>query len=101
MNIVPILVTAAGLFSLGIYGILVRRNAVMVLLAIELMLNSVNINFILFDAYLKDAFLQGQIFSIFIITVAAAEVGIGLAIVLMVFRNRQTANLNDFDLLKW
>ena len=62
---------------------------------------SVNINFILFDAYLKDALLQGQIFSIFIITVAAAEVGIGLAIVLMVFRNRQTANLNDFDLLKW
>ena len=101
MNIVPILVTAAGLFSLGIYGILVRRNAVMVLLAIELMLNSVNIYFILFDAYLKDALLQGQIFSIFIITVAAAEVGIGLAIVLMVFRNRQTANLNDFDLLKW
>ena len=101
MNIVPILVTAAGLFSLGIYGILVRRNAVMVLLAIELMLNSVNINFILFDAYLKDALLQGQIFYIFIITVAAAEVGIGLAIVLMVFRNRQTANLNDFDLLKW
>ena len=101
MNIVPILVTAAGLFSLGIYGILVRRNAVMVLLAIELMLNSVNINFILFDAYLKDTLLQGQIFSIFIITVAAAEVGIGLAIVLMVFRNRQTANLNDFDLLKW
>ena len=101
MNIVPILVTAAALFSLGIYGILVRRNAVMVLLAIELMLNSVNINFILFDAYLKDALLHGQIFSIFIITVAAAEVGIGLAIVLMVFRNRQTANLNDFDLLKW
>ncbi|MEC7819888.1 MAG: NADH-quinone oxidoreductase subunit NuoK [Actinomycetota bacterium] len=101
MNIVPILVTAAALFSLGIYGILVRRNAVMVLLAIELMLNSVNINFILFDAYLRDTLLQGQIFSIFIITVAAAEVGIGLAIVLMVFRNRQTANLNDFDLLKW
>ena len=101
MNIVPILVTAAALFSLGIYGILVRRNAVMVILAIELMLNSVNINFILFDAYLRDTLLQGQIFSIFIITVAAAEVGIGLAIVLMVFRNRQTANLNDFDLLKW
>ena len=100
MNIVPILVTAAALFSLGIYGILVRRNAVMVLLAIELMLNSVNINFILFDAYLRDTLLQGQIFSIFIITVAAAEVGIGFAIVLMVFRNRQTANLNDFDLLK-
>ena len=54
-----------------------------------------------FDAFLKDVLLQGQMFSIFIITVAAAEVGIGLAIVLMVFRNRQTANLNDFDLLRW
>ena len=101
MNIAPILITGAALFSLGIYGILVRRNAVMVLLAIELMLNSVNINFILFDAYLKDTLLQGQIFSIFIITIAAAEVGIGLAIVLMLFRNRQTANINEFDLMKW
>ena len=101
MNIIPILITAAALFSIGIYGILVRRNAVMVLLSVELMLNAVNINFILFDAFLRDELIQGQIFSIFIITVAAAEVGIGLAIVLMVFRNRQTANLNDFDLLKW
>ena len=101
MNIIPILVIAAALFSIGIYGILVRRNAVMVLLSIELMLNAVNINFILFDAFLKDVLIQGQIFAIFIITVAAAEVGIGLAIVLMVFRNRKTANLNDFDLLKW
>ena len=101
MNIIPILITAAALFSIGIYGILVRRNAVMVLLSIELMLNAVNINFVLFNAFLEDVLLQGQIFSIFIITVAAAEVGIGLAIVLMIFRNRQTANLNDFDLLKW
>ena len=101
MNIIPILITAAALFSIGIYGVLVRRNAVMVLLSIELMLNAVNINFVLFNAFLRDALLQGQIFSIFIITVAAAEVGIGLAIVLMIFRNRQTANLNDFDLLKW
>ena len=101
MSIIPILITAAALFSMGIYGILVRRNAVMVLLSIELMLNAVNINFILFDAFLKDVLLQGQMISIFIITVAAAEVGIGLAIVLMVFRNRQTANLNDFDLLRW
>ena len=101
MNIIPILITAAALFSMGIYGILVRRNAVMVLLSIQLMLNAVNINFYLFDAFLNDVLLQGQMFSIFIITVAAAEVGIGLAIVLMVFRNRQTANLNDFDLLRW
>ena len=91
MIVQPVLVTAAALFSLGIYGILVRRNAVMVLLSIELILNAVNINFIIFDSMLADS----------IITIAAAEVGIGLAIVLMLFRNRQTANINEFDLMKW
>ena len=88
MIVQPVLVVAAGLFSLGIYGILVRRNAV-------------NINFIMFDTMLADSLMQGQIFTIFIITIAAAEVGIGLAIVLMLFRNRQTANINEFDLMKW
>ena len=75
MSIQPILIGAAALFSIGIYGILVRRNAVMVLLSIELILNSVNINFVAFNAMLSDVFLNGQIFSIFIITIAAAEVG--------------------------
>ena len=70
-------------------------------LTIELILNSVNINFIMFDTMLADTLMQGQIFTIFIITIAAAEVGIGLAIVLMLFRNRQTANINEFDLMKW
>src|SRR5210317_1222512 len=70
-------------------------------LSIELILNAVNINFVVFDAMLRDAMLQGQIFTIFIITIAAAEVGIGLAIVLMLFRNRKTANINEFDLMKW
>ena len=102
MSVQPFLIAAAGLFSIGIYGILVRRNVVMVLLSIELILNAVNINFVVFDAMLGDALLlQGQIFTIFIITIAAAEVGIGLAIVLMLFRNRKTANINEFDLLKW
>ena len=101
MIVQPVLVVAAALFSLGIYGILVRRNVVMVLLSIELILNAVNINFVVFNAMLGDALLQGQIFTIFIITIAAAEVGIGLAIVLMLFRNRKTANIDEFDLLKW
>lgn len=101
MIVQPVLIIAAALFSLGIYGVLVRRNAVMVLLSIELILNSVNINFVLFDAMLADTMMNGQIFSIFIITIAAAEVGIGLAIVLMLFRNRQTANIDEFDLMKW
>ena len=73
----------------------------MVLLSIELILNAVNINFVVFNAMLGDVLLQGQIFTIFIITIAAAEVGIGLAIVLMFFRNRKTANIDEFDLLKW
>lgn len=100
MPIVPVLILAAFLFSMGIYGLLARRNAVMVLLAVELMLNAVNINLVAFEAMLLDSMASGQIFSIFIITVAAAEVGIGLAIVLLIFRNRQSANLDDFATMK-
>ena len=101
MTIAPILVLAALLFSLGVYGLLARRNAVLVLLAIELMLNAVNINLVAFEAMLRDSLATGQVFAIFVITVAAAEVGIGLAIVLLIFRNRATANVDDFSLMKW
>jgi NADH-quinone oxidoreductase subunit K len=94
------LVLAALLFSLGVYGLLVRRNAVMVLLAVELMLNAVNINLIAFESLLRTELAVGQVFSIFVITVAAAEVGIGLAIVLMIFRNRSSANVDDFNLMR-
>lgn len=95
------LVVAAALFSMGVYGLLVRRNAVMVLLAVELMLNAVNINLIAFESVIRSSLAVGQVFSIFVITVAAAEVGIGLAIVLMIFRNRQSANVDDFSLMKF
>lgn len=95
------LVVAAALFALGVYGLLVRRNAVMVLLAVELMLNAVNINLIAFESVLRSNLAVGQVFSLFVITVAAAEVGIGLAIILMIFRNRQSANVDDFDLMKF
>ena len=101
MMLAPILVLAALLFSLGVYGLLARRNAVLVLLAIELMLNAVNINLVAFEALLQDSLAIGQVFTIFVITVAAAEVGIGLAIVLLIFRNRATANVDDFSLMKW
>jgi NADH-quinone oxidoreductase subunit K len=94
------LVIAAALFSLGIYGLLVRRNVVMVLLAVELMLNAVNLNLIAFEAVLRTPEAIGQVFAIFVITVAAAEVGIGLAIVLLIFRNRRSANVDDFSLMK-
>lgn len=95
------LVIAAALFSLGVYGLIVRRNAVMVLLAVELMLNAVNINLIAFESVIQSSQAVGQVFAIFVITVAAAEVGIGLAIVLMIFRNRRSANVDDFSLMKF
>lgn len=95
------LVVAALLFSMGVYGILVRRNTVTILLSIELMLNAVNINLIAFEAYLRTPDVIGQVFAIFVITVAAAEVGVGLAIVLMIFRNRQSANVDEYSLMKF
>ena len=94
-----VLVFAALLFSTGVYGVLARRNAVMVLMAIELMLNAVNLNLIAFSASLKDV--SGQIFALFVIAVAAAEVGIGLALVILLFRNRASINVDEVDLLKW
>jgi NADH:ubiquinone oxidoreductase subunit K len=94
-----ILIFSAFLFSAGVYGVLARRNAVMVLMAIELMLNAVNVNLVAFAAQLGD--LTGQIFALFVIAVAAAEVGIGLAIVILIFRNRATINVDEVNLLKW
>ncbi len=101
MRLLYPLVFAAFLFSTGVYGVLARRNAVMVLMSIELMLNAVNINLIAFNAYLQDRILAGQVFALFVIAVAAAEVGIGLAIVLLIFRNRETVNVDEVDLLRW
>jgi len=90
---------SAVLFSCGIYGVLARRNAVLILMSIELMLNAVNLNLVAFSATLRD--ITGQIFALFVIAVAAAEVGIGLAIVILVYRNRETSNVDEVDLLKW
>ena len=93
------LLLGAALFAIGVYGVLARRNAVLVLMSIELMLNAVNINLIAFSQALQDV--TGQIFTLFVITVAAAEVGIGLAIVILIFRNRETINVDEVNLLKW
>jgi len=89
------LVVATLLFSIGIYGVLARRNAILVLMSVELMLNAVNLNLVAFDVWLRDELLSGQVFTLFIITIAAAEVGLGLAIVLLVFRNRATSQLDE------
>jgi NAD(P)H-quinone oxidoreductase subunit 4L len=94
-----VLVFSSLLFSAGVYGVLARRNAVMVLMAIELMLNAVNVNLVAFAAALQDV--NGQVFALFVIAVAAAEVGIGLAIVILLFRNRESINVDEVSLLKW
>jgi NADH:ubiquinone oxidoreductase subunit K len=95
------LVLAAALFAMGVYGLLVRRNIVLILLSVELMLSAVNINLVAFESYLVTPEAIGQVFAIFVITVAAAEVGIGLAIVLMIFRNRKSANVDELSLMRW
>lgn len=89
------------LFSIGVYGVLARRNAVMILMSVELMLNAVSINFVAFAVYTAPSLFVGIIFAIFVITIAAAEVGLALAIVLRVFRNRGTANVDEISSLKW
>ncbi|MFF4168618.1 NADH-quinone oxidoreductase subunit NuoK [Streptomyces sp. NPDC001744] len=87
-------VLAALLFCTGLYGVLARRNAILVLMSVELMLNAVNLNLVAFDVWLRDALHAGQALTLFTIAVAAAEIGIGLAIVLMVHRNRGTADVD-------
>jgi NADH:ubiquinone oxidoreductase subunit K len=94
-----VLFFSAILFSVGVYGVLARRNAVLVLMSIELMLNAVNLNLVAFAQQLGD--LTGQVFALFVIAVAAAEVGIGLALVILIYRNRETINVDEVNLLKW
>lgn len=88
------LVASALLFSLGVYGVLARRNAVLVLMAVELMLSGVNLNLIAFGPYLRDTLRTGEVSTLFVITIAAAEVGVGLAIVLLLFRRRESVDLD-------
>lgn len=87
-------VLAALLFCTGLYGVLARRNAILVLMSVELMLNAVNLNLVAFDVWLRDTLHAGQALTLFVIAIAAAEIGIGLAIVLMVHRARGTADVD-------
>ncbi len=92
------LLLGAVLFSIGVYGVLARKNAVLVLMSIELILNSVNINLIAFA--LRNGSVDGQVFALFVIAVAAAEVGVGLAMVLLIYRNRRTIALDELSAMK-
>ena len=97
------LILSTFLFCAGIYGVMARRNSVLVLMSVELMLNAVNINLVAFQGLLfpGDTDASGHVFALFIIAVAAAEVGVGLAIVLNMFRNRASVNVDDVDLMRW
>ena len=99
--IIRYLTLAAILFAIGVYGMVVSRNAVRVLMSIELLLNAVNINLITFARYCDPVQVKGQIFAIFILTVAAAEAAVGLAIVLAIYRNMATVDMERFNILKW
>ncbi len=92
------LMLSAVLFCLGVYGVLARKNGVLVLMSIELMLNAVNINLVAFGAY-RDI-VAGQVFALFVITIAAAEVGVGLAIILLIFRNRASIDIDHLDSMR-
>ena len=98
ITIMHYLVTAAALFVLGVIGVLTRRNVVIILMSIELILNAVNLNLVAFSRLWN---LQGQVFSIFVITDAAAEAAVGLGILIAFFRNKETVNVDEVDLLKW
>ncbi|KKM11846.1 NADH dehydrogenase [Clostridiales bacterium PH28_bin88] len=95
------LILAAVLFCIGLYGALAKRNAVAVLMGIELMLNAVNINLVAFSRFLSPDALVGHVFAIFVIVVAAAEVAVGLAIVINIYRERLSTSVDDFDWMKW
>lgn len=93
------LILSAALFTVGVIGVLVRRNAIVIFMSIELMLNAVNLSFVAISRYLDS--LDGQIFVFFVMTVAAAEVAVGLAIIINLFRNKETVNVDEINIMKW
>ena len=95
------LILSAILFSIGLYGALAKRSAIIILMSIEIMLNAINIALVAFSRYIVPSLLTGQIFTIFCITVAAAEVTVGLAIIIAIYRRRETIDVTKIDLMKW
>ena len=101
VGLVHYLVLSAVLFCIGLYGVLARRNAVVILMCLEIMLNAVNISLVAFSRYVVPTFLTGQIFAIFVIVVAAAEAAVGIAIIMTIYRRRESVDVDKFDLMKW
>lgn len=95
------LILAAGLFSIGLYGVLARKSAIAILMGIELMLNAVNVNLVAFWRYRTPEIMSGQVFAVIVFAVAAAEVAVGLALFISVYRRRNTIAADEIDLMKW
>ena len=95
------LILAAALFCIGLYGVLSRKNAIAILLGVELMLNAVNVNLVAFWRYLNPAQMAGQAFAVIVFAVAAAEVAVGLALIISIYRQRRTVVADEIDLMKW
>jgi NADH-quinone oxidoreductase subunit K len=95
------LIVSASLFSIGLFGVLARKNAIAILMGIELMLNAVNINLVAFWRYLTPEKITGQVFAVMVFAVAAAEVAVGLALVIAVYRRREIVSADEIDMLKW
>jgi NAD(P)H-quinone oxidoreductase subunit 4L len=95
------LILSAVLFSIGLYGALAKRNAIVILMSIELMLNAVNIAMVAFSRYITPLLLTGQVFAIFVMVAAAAEVAVGLAIIISIYRYRETIDATKINLMKW
>ncbi len=101
MTLTPFLILGALLFSIGIYGALTRRNAIGILMSIEIILNAVNINLVAFSNFASPEELTGQIFAIFVIGLAAASAAVGLAIVISIYRNAKSIYVDKINLMKW
>jgi NADH-quinone oxidoreductase subunit K len=95
------LLLSAALLCIGIYGVLSRRNAVAILMGIELMLNAVNLNLVAFWRYLSPAVISGQVFAVMVFAVAASEAAVGLALIISIYRRRSTVVAEEIDLMKW
>lgn len=95
------LILSAVLFGIGLAGVLLRRNAVAILLSVEIMLNAANLNLVAFSRYVTPHLASGQMFALFIMAIAAAEVAVGLALILMIYRNMHSINLDQFNIFKW
>ncbi|HZD60554.1 MAG TPA: NADH-quinone oxidoreductase subunit NuoK [Anaerolineae bacterium] len=95
------LILSAVLFGIGLIGVLLRRNAITILLSVEIMLNASNLNLVAFSRYVTPDLISGQMFALFVMAIAAAEVAVGLALILMIYRNMQSVNLDQFNIFKW